>query len=60
MLRTAHRVALQLELIKDALKEAYHVAFLHKRSLRDSFTGGRNPFSHALDFKLFPIHHRGR
>ncbi|MGD0292070.1 MAG: hypothetical protein ABSC63_20925 [Candidatus Binataceae bacterium] len=49
-----------MELIKDALKEAYHVAFLHKRSLRDSFTGGRNPFSHALDFKLFPIHHRGR
>jgi phenylpropionate dioxygenase-like ring-hydroxylating dioxygenase large terminal subunit len=46
------------KLIKDAFKEAYHVAFLHKRSLRDAYTGGRNPFSHALDFKLFPIHHR--
>ncbi len=46
------------KLIKDAFKEAYHVAFLHRRSLRDSFTGRDNPFSHALDFKLFPLHHR--
>lgn len=46
------------KLIKDAFQEAYHVAFLHKRSLPDSFTDETNPFGHALDFKLYPRHRR--
>jgi phenylpropionate dioxygenase-like ring-hydroxylating dioxygenase large terminal subunit len=46
------------KLIRDAFKEAYHVAFLHRRSARDSYTGGKNPFSHALYFKLFDLHQR--
>ena len=46
------------KLLRDAFKEAYHVAFLHRRSARDSYTGPRNPFSHALYFKLFPLHQR--
>jgi phenylpropionate dioxygenase-like ring-hydroxylating dioxygenase large terminal subunit len=46
------------KLLRDAFKEAYHVAFLHRRSARDSYTGRSNPFSHALYFKLFPLHQR--
>jgi phenylpropionate dioxygenase-like ring-hydroxylating dioxygenase large terminal subunit len=46
------------KLLRDAFKEAYHVAFLHRRSARDSYTGRKNPFSHALYFKLFPLHQR--
>jgi phenylpropionate dioxygenase-like ring-hydroxylating dioxygenase large terminal subunit len=46
------------KLIRDAFKEAYHVAFLHRRSARDSYTGPKNPFSHALYFKLFALHQR--
>jgi phenylpropionate dioxygenase-like ring-hydroxylating dioxygenase large terminal subunit len=46
------------KLLRDAFKEAYHVAFLHRRSARDSYTGGKNPFSHALYFKLFSLHQR--
>ena len=44
------------KLIKDAFQEAYHVAFLHTRSLPDSFTSRDNPFGHALDFRLFKRH----
>jgi phenylpropionate dioxygenase-like ring-hydroxylating dioxygenase large terminal subunit len=46
------------KLLRDAFKEAYHVAFLHRRSARDSYTGRKNPFSHALYFKLFSLHQR--
>jgi phenylpropionate dioxygenase-like ring-hydroxylating dioxygenase large terminal subunit len=46
------------KLLRDAFKEAYHVAFLHWRSARDSYTGRKNPFSHAPYFKLFPLHQR--
>ncbi len=46
------------KLIRDAFKEAYHVAFLHRRSARDTYTGRQNPFSHALYFKLFDLHQR--
>ena len=44
------------KLIKDAFQEAYHVAFLHTRSLPDSFTSRDNPYGHALDFRLFKRH----
>jgi len=46
------------KLIRDAFKEAYHVAFLHRRSARDSFSPRQSPFSHASYFKLFPLHQR--
>jgi len=45
------------KLIKDAFQEAYHVAFVHKRSIPDAVTSKENPFCHALDIKLYP-HHR--
>jgi phenylpropionate dioxygenase-like ring-hydroxylating dioxygenase large terminal subunit len=46
------------KILKDAFQEAYHVAFLHKRSIPDSFTGKNNPFSHGLDYRLYPRHRK--
>ena len=46
------------KLLRDAFKESYHVAFLHRRSARNSYSPKGNPFSHALYFKLFPLHQR--
>jgi len=46
------------KILKDAFQEAYHVAFLHKRSLPDSFTSKSNPFAHGVDFKLYPRHRK--
>ncbi len=46
------------KVVKDAFQEVYHVAFLHKRSIPDSFTSKENPYAHALDVKLFPRHGR--
>jgi phenylpropionate dioxygenase-like ring-hydroxylating dioxygenase large terminal subunit len=45
------------KVLKDAFQEAYHVAFLHRRSLPDSFTSRGNPFAHALNIKLYHRHH---
>jgi len=44
------------KVIKDAFQEVYHVAFLHKRSIPDSFTSEANPYAHALDVRLYPRH----
>ncbi len=44
------------KVIKDAFQEAYHVAFIHKRSLPDSFTSKDNPLGHAFGFKLYSPH----
>ena len=46
------------KVLKDAFHEAYHVAFLHKRSLPDSFTSPDNPYAHAFAFKLYERNHR--
>ena len=46
------------KVVKDAFQEVYHVAFLHKRSIPDSFTSKENPYAHVLDMKLFPRHGR--
>jgi phenylpropionate dioxygenase-like ring-hydroxylating dioxygenase large terminal subunit len=46
------------KILKDAFQEAYHVAFLHKRSAPDSFTSKSNPFAHGLEYKLYPRHRR--
>lgn len=46
------------KVLKDAFHEAYHVPFLHKRSLPDSFTSEENPYAHAFAFKLFQRNHR--
>ncbi len=44
--------------VKDAFQETYHVAFLHKRSIPDSFTSPTNPHNQILDLKLYPRHGR--
>jgi phenylpropionate dioxygenase-like ring-hydroxylating dioxygenase large terminal subunit len=44
------------KVIKDAFQEAYHVAFLHKRSIPDSFTSKANPYGSPLDVRLYPRH----
>jgi len=46
------------KVLKDAFHEAYHVPFLHKRSLPDSFTSPDNPYAHAFAFKLYERNHR--
>lgn len=59
---TAHQWRMELncnwKLVKDAFKEAYHVAYIHRASLRDSFTGPKNPLGHLCAVELFPLHHR--
>ena len=46
------------KVVKDAFQETYHVAFLHKRSIPDSFTSPKNPHNQILDLKLYPRHGR--
>jgi phenylpropionate dioxygenase-like ring-hydroxylating dioxygenase large terminal subunit len=46
------------KVFKDGFQEVYHVPFLHRRSLPDSFSSPSNPMSHCLEMKLFPRHHR--
>lgn len=46
------------KVVKDAFQEVYHVAFLHRNALPDIFNSSENPFSHALNFTLFPKHVR--
>ena len=44
------------KVIKDAFQEVYHIAFLHKRSIPDSFTSKDNPYAHSLGVTLYPRH----
>jgi len=44
------------KVIKDAFQEVYHIAFLHKRSIPDSFTSKANPYAHCLDVHLYLRH----
>ncbi len=46
------------KVVKDAFQEIYHVPFLHRRSIPDSFTSKSNPFAHLLHMQLFPRHGR--
>ena len=46
------------KVIKDAFHEAYHVPFIHRRSLPDSFTSRDNPYAHAFAFQLYERNHR--
>jgi phenylpropionate dioxygenase-like ring-hydroxylating dioxygenase large terminal subunit len=46
------------KVVKDAFQEVYHVAFLHRRSIPDSFTSKTNPYAHCLDVQLYPRHGR--
>lgn len=46
------------KLVKDAFQEIYHVPFLHRRSIPDSFTSKSNPYAHLLHMQLFPRHGR--
>jgi phenylpropionate dioxygenase-like ring-hydroxylating dioxygenase large terminal subunit len=40
----------------NAFQEAYHVPFVHRRSLPDSSAGRGNPLAHPLAIILFPLH----
>lgn len=44
------------KVIKDAFQEHYHISFLHKRSIPDSFTSPDNPYGHFLDVRLHGRH----
>jgi len=44
------------KVIKDAFQEVYHIAFLHRRSIPDSFTSKANPYAHCLNVHLYPRH----
>lgn len=46
------------KVVKDAFQEIYHVPFLHRRSIPDSFTSKANPYAHVLYMQLFPRHAR--
>jgi phenylpropionate dioxygenase-like ring-hydroxylating dioxygenase large terminal subunit len=46
------------KVIKDAFQEVYHLSTLHRRTVGNVFAGKSNPYSHALDFTLFPRHGR--
>ena len=46
------------KLVKDGFQEVYHVPFLHKRSIPDSFTSKSNPFAHLLHMELLDQHAR--
>ncbi|MGE0820939.1 MAG: aromatic ring-hydroxylating dioxygenase subunit alpha [Candidatus Binatia bacterium] len=46
------------KIIKDAFQEIYHVPFLHRRSVPDSFTSKANPYAHVLHMQIFPRHGR--
>lgn len=43
---------------QDAFQEAYHLAFLHKQSLPDSFSSKENPFCHSFAYKICGSHRR--
>lgn len=44
------------KVIKDAFQEVYHVSTLHQRALASVFAGKTNPYSHPLNFTLYPRH----
>jgi phenylpropionate dioxygenase-like ring-hydroxylating dioxygenase large terminal subunit len=46
------------KLVKDGFQEVYHVPFLHRRSIPDSFTSRENPFAHLLHMELRDRHAR--
>ena len=46
------------KLVKDGFQEVYHVPFLHRRSIPDSFTSPENPYAHLLHMELMGPHAR--
>ena len=40
----------------DAFQEAWHARFVHKRSGGAAYASQENPYIHALEFKLYPLH----
>lgn len=46
------------KLVKDGFQEVYHVPFLHRRSIPDSFTSTENPYAHLLHMELLGPHAR--
>lgn len=46
------------KVVKDAFQEVYHISTLHRRIIGTVYASKANPYSHALDFKLFSPHGR--
>lgn len=44
------------KILQDGFLDPCHVAFLHKRTFPDAFTGPENPFGHLANFELFQKH----
>jgi phenylpropionate dioxygenase-like ring-hydroxylating dioxygenase large terminal subunit len=42
----------------DAQNEAYHAVWLHRRTIGDIFASSDDPYSHALEVKLYGLHAR--
>ncbi|MEC9342112.1 MAG: aromatic ring-hydroxylating dioxygenase subunit alpha [Pseudomonadota bacterium] len=52
--RYRYEVDANWKVTMNAFQEGYHVAFVHKRSAPDAFTGGENPYCHIPLIKLQP------
>jgi phenylpropionate dioxygenase-like ring-hydroxylating dioxygenase large terminal subunit len=50
--RYRYRVNANWKVTMNAFQEGYHVAFVHKRSAPDAFTGSDNPYCHIPYIKL--------
>lgn len=55
----AATVDVNWKILQDGFLDPIHVAFLHKRTFPDAFTGAENPFGHMGNFELFPDHSTG-
>ncbi len=52
----AANVEVNWKIFIDAFAEAYHVPFIHGKSLPDAITGQQNPLCHVIDIQLFERH----
>ncbi len=50
------RIKVNWKIALDAFQEAWHARFVHKRSGGAAYASKDNPYIHALEFKLYPLH----
>ena len=50
------KIKVNWKIAMDAFQEAWHARFVHKRSGGAAYASRDNPYIHALEFKLFPLH----